>query len=189
MNQRIRCAVLCLLMMMAGTRQVMASPDQPFIVESVNSRLNETVYFLNVVFTISLPEHIVSAVDQGFDLPLVMEIEAFQRKSMWFDEKIVFIKQQYRVGYHSLLDEFSVLDVNSGIRRYYQSLDKAMESLTVLMDYPAIDKNTLTSGTRYALRLRFGVDGAELPLPLKSSSLWRKKWNIKSEWFKWELQP
>lgn len=190
LKSRIRVfQVCCLLIVAAGLRPLWAQSERAFVVESVNAQLSEAVYFLNVVIAIHLPEHIERAVEQGFDLPLVMEIEVYRQKTMWFDKKIVLIKQQYRVSYHSLLDEYSILDVNLGARTYFTSLNKAMEQLSVLMDYPALDKNTLASGKVYSVRLRFGLDDAELPLPLKSSSLWREEWDIKSDWFDWELNP
>lgn len=190
LKSRIRVFKVCfLLIVSAGLRPLWAQSEHAFVIESANTQLNESVYFLNMVVAIDLPAHIERAVEQGFDLPLVMEIEVYRQKSMWFDEKIVLIRQQYRVGYHSLLDEFSILDVNAGARAYFTSLDKAMEQLSVLMNYPALDKNTLVSGKVYDMRLRFGLDDAELPLPLKSSSLWREEWGIKSDWFEWELNP
>ena len=181
--------ICCLMIVSTGLRPAWAQSGQAFVVESVNTQLSEAVYFLNMVIAIDLPEHIERAVEQGFDLPLVMEIEVYRKKSMWFDEKIVLIRQQYRVSYQSILDEYSIFDINAGARTYFASLDKAMEQLSVLMNYPALDKNTLISGKVYDMRLRFGLDDAELPLPLKSSSLWREKWEIKSDWFEWELNP
>jgi hypothetical protein len=39
-------------------------------------------------------------------------------------------------------------------------------------------------------RLRVGIDVDELPLPLKSSSLWDNDWGLQSDWFEWEInQP
>ena len=32
-----------------------------------------------------------------------------------------------------------------------------------------------------------GIDSDELPLPLKSSSLWDNDWDLKSDWYEWEV--
>ncbi len=165
-----------------------AEDQAAFTIQSVNSQLHESVYFISAVFDIRLPGYIAKAVEEGFELPLAMEIEAYRRKTLWFDEQVVYIRQQFRINYHALLEEYSVLDVNAGMRNFFGSLDKALNHLTVLLDYPGLDGNTLLPDERYRVRLRFGIDGAELPLPLKSSSLWQNDWDLGSGWFEWELK-
>ena len=179
----------CLIVAAVQPRLSHAQPQDSFVVESVNSQLNESVYFLNAVFSISLPDYIANAIEQGIELPLVMEIEAYRYRLLWFDKRIVYIKQQYRIGYDALLDEFSLFNVNAGMLRYYSSLEKALMSLTVLIDYPGLDNNALVPGEKYNMRLRFGIDSIELPLPLKSTSLLKNNWELKSDWFEWELNP
>lgn len=178
------------LMLMVITLCPSYADDEPaFVITSVNSRLNESVYFLNAVIEIKLPYYIKSAVDQGFDLPLVMEIEGFRKRNLWFDEKVVYIRQQYLLRYHTLLDSVSILDINAGNRLYYASLEEAIARLSVLINYPALDNNSLQEGKFYNARIRFGIDSGELPLPLKSSSLWKNDWDLKSDWVEWELNP
>lgn len=180
---------ICLMVTVFALRPSYADDAPAFAVASVNSTLNGSVYFINAVFEINLPYYIKSAVDQGFDLPLIMEIEVFRSRGMWFDEKVVYIKQQYLLRYHALLDSVSILDVNAGNRLYYASLDEAIARLSVLIDYPALDNNRLQDGKYYNARIRFGIDSSELPLPLKSSSLWENDWDLKSDWVEWELNP
>lgn len=180
---------LSLILLVICLRPSYAEDEAAFMVSSVNSKLNETVYFINAVFEIRLPHYIKSAVDQGFDLPLVMELEGFRQRNLWFDEKVVYIKQQYQLRYHTLLDAVSILDINAGSRLYYASLEEAIAHLSVLIDYPALDNNSLQKGKFYSARIRFGIDTGELPLPLKSSSLWKNDWDLKSDWVEWELNP
>lgn len=180
---------ICLILAAIALRPSYANDTPAFEVVSVNSKLNESVYFLNAVFEINLPGYIDSAVDQGFDLPLIMEIENFRQRRMWFDEQVVYIKQQYLLRYHTLIDAVSILDRNAGSRLYYASLDEAIAQLSVLIDYPALDNNSLREGEFYRARIRFGIDSSELPLPLKSSSLWKNNWDLKSKWVDWNLTP
>ena len=163
--------------------------DTAFSIENASSQLDDTVYFLNAVLKVRLPDYIVSAINQGFDLPLVVEIEVHRQRSMWFDERVIFIRQQYRLSYHTLLDEYSLLDVNSGMRRYFPSLEKAIAAFSVMFQYPAVDRNSLDPKKDYMIRCRVGVDGAGIPLPLKSSSLWQNDWDLRSDWSEWELDP
>jgi hypothetical protein len=55
--------------------------------------------------------------------------------------------------------------------------------------YPMFDiSNINQSGLAY-VRIRSGIDVDELPLPLKSSSLWDNDWELESDWFEWDIAP
>jgi len=175
---------LCLLLVSAS-----AQDHRVFVVKSIGTQLHGNVYFLNAVFDIRLPPYMLSAFEQGFDLPLAMEIEVFEHHRFWFDKNIVTIRQQYRIQYHTLLDTVSVLNVNAGSQHDYASLKEALASLTVILDYPLLDKNPLDPEQQYSARLRFGIDEAELPVPLKNSVLWAHNWNLVSDWAEWDITP
>ena len=165
-----------------------AYAQKEFVIKSANTQLDESVYFLNAVFEINLPAYISEAFEQGFALPLAMQVEVFRERGFWLDKSVVTIKQQYRIQYHAMLDTVSLFNVNSGHRLHFSSLDEALNYLTVLLNYPLLDNNLLDSNERYNARLHFGVDHIELPIPLKSSSLWKNDWSIVSEWFKWDVK-
>jgi hypothetical protein len=177
------------LMLIVQPCSIEAQSDEPFVIESVNTHLKGDVFFLNAVFNIHLPFYITDAIEQGFNLPIVIEIEFYRDKRFWFDEQVVYIKQKYQLNYHPLLDAVSVFDVNSGRRQYYSSLKEAMRHLSVMLNYPVLDKNTLSEDQSYSGRLRIGVDQSELPVPLKSSSLWKNNWDLNSDWLDWTVIP
>ena len=176
-----------LLLITLLLKPVNSQAQDEFVIKSVNTQLNETVYFLNAVFEISLPDYIVSAFDQGFVLPLLIEIEVSRNRLFWFDKDVVIIKQRYRMQYHAMLDSVSLLDVNSGNRQYFSSLDETLNHLTVLLNFPLLDNNALDQQKKYSARLNFGIDNAALPIPLKSSLLWKNDWHIGSDWFEWDI--
>lgn len=168
---------------------VSASNHAVFEVKSAQTQLVGSVYFLNAVFEINLPPHIIAAFEQGFDLPLAMEVEVFQHNNFWLDKEIVMIKQNYRIQYHTLLDTVSVSNQNAGSRHYYSNLKEALSALSVLLDFPLLDKHALTAGEQFSARVRIGIDEAELPVPLKTSGLWNDQWDLVSDWKEWEITP
>jgi hypothetical protein len=185
--KRLILAWVVSLLLLVQPCSAAAQAAAPFSVKSVNMHLKGDVFFLNAVFDIHLPFYITKAIDQGFDLPLVIEIEFYRHKSFWFNEQIVYIKQQYQLNYLPLLDAFSVFDVNSGRRQYFASLNEAVQHLSVMLDFPVLDKNTLIENESYIAQLRMGVDQSELPVPLKSSSLWKNNWDLYSDWYEMEV--
>jgi hypothetical protein len=185
--KRLMLAWVVSLMLIVQPCSVAAQEGDPFIVKSANSHLKGNVFFLNAVFEIQLPFYITDAIDQGFNLPLMVEIEFYRQKSFWFNKQIAYIKQQYQLNYHPLLDAVSVFDVNSGRRQYFSSLSEAVQQLSVILDFPVLDENNLSENDSYLARLRMGVDQSELPVPLKSTSLWKNNWDLISEWYEWEF--
>ncbi len=179
--------VLYLLLMFLILTPGYAHAQKEFVIKSVNTQLDDTVYFLNAVFEINLPDYITSAINQGFDLSLAMEVEIFEKRKFWFDKPVVMIKQQYRIHYHPMLDTVSLLNVNSGILLSFSSVEQSFNYLTVLLNYPLLDSNALNQREQYNARLHFGIDNSELPVPLKSSSLWKNDWDLVSEWHEWDI--
>jgi hypothetical protein len=179
--------VFYLLLITMVLKSANGHAQKEFVIKSVNTQLNETVYFLNAVFEINLPDFIVEAFEQGFEIPLSMEIEISRKRGFWFDEAMVTIKQQYRIQYHAMLDSVSMLNVNSGNRLNFSSLEDALNKLTVLLNFPLLDNNALIPNEHYSARLNFGIDNTALPTPLKSSSLWENDWHIGSNWYEWDV--
>lgn len=176
-----------LFLMFLLLRFSVAHAENEFVIKSVNTQLNGTVYFLNAVFEINLPDYIVSSVEQGLVLPLAMEIKISRNRWFWFDDDVVTIRQQYRIQYHALLDSVSLLNINSGNRLYFSTLKDTLNQLTVLLNYPLLDNYSLSQGEYYQARLSFGIDNTELSIPLKSSSFWKNNWNISSDWYEWNI--
>jgi hypothetical protein len=187
--KRLILAWVVSLMLMVQPCSVAAQAGDPFIVKSAGTHLKGKVFYLNAVFDIHLPFYITDAIDQGFKLPLLVEIEFYLHKSFWFNEQIVYIKHQYQLNYHPLLDAISIFDVNSGTRQYFSSLNEALQHLSVILDFPVLDQNILVDNRSYTARLRMGIDQTELPVPLKSSSLWKNNWDLTSEWYEWKVTP
>ena len=178
---------LYLFLVLLLMRPSYALAEKEFVIKSASTQLNESVHFLNAVFEINLPEYISLAFDQGFDLPIALQIEVFRQRSFWLDEEVVTIKQKYRLQYHSMLDSISLLNVNAGSQLHFSSLEEALMHLTVLLNFPLLDNNALKDNEYYNARMNIGIDNAELPIPLKSSSLWKNDWSIVSEWYEWEI--
>ena len=158
-----------------------------FVVERAAFTLDNELLLLDVKFDSQLPDYITLAVDQGFAVPIMFEIEIRASKRYWFDDRIVSLKQKYLLHRQPLLDAFVVTNVNTAERHYFDDRKAAVVFIEVVYNYPMLDINNLAPDRDYYARLRFGIDADELPLPLKSSSLWDNDWDLKSDWYVWEI--
>ena len=165
-----------------------AKDGEAFVVRHADFTLDETLLRLDLVVDSVIPGYILLAIDQGFAVPMMFEVEIRSPRDYWFDPRIVSLKQQYLLQYQPMLDSFVVLDVNSSQRSYFDNRDHAVEFIEVVYNYPMLDINNLAPDREYYARVRFGIDSDELPLPLKSSSLWDNDWDLKSDWYEWEVE-
>ena len=186
---RCRDGVLTGLVLMLFTAfAVQAQDDDPFVVEHADFRLDKNVLMLDLAVNSELPGYIEIAIDQGFAVPVMFEVEIRSERSYWFDKKVVSLKQQYRLHHLPILDSFVVFDVNSSERSYFDNRKAAVQSIEVVYNYPMLDVNNLAVDKKYYARVRYGIDIDELPLPLKSSSFWDNDWDLQSDWYEWEIR-
>ena len=176
----------CLVMMVSQSSS--AQDGDSFIIEEAEFTLDQGWLMLDMVVASEIPNYISIALDQGFAVPLMFEIEIRSKKRYWFDDRIVSLKQQYLLHRLPMLDAYVVLDINNSLRHYFQERKAAVQFVEVVYNYPMLDINNLAACREYYARARFGIDTDELPLPLKSSSLWDNDWDLKSDWYEWEVK-
>lgn len=177
---------LALLMLAVGVS--MADDAEPFVVRSADFNLDQSLLLLDLAVDSEIPDYILIAIDQGFSVPIMFEVEILASKRYWLDDRVVSLKQQYLLHYQPMLDSYVVFDVNSSERRYFDNRRSAVRFIEVVYNYPMLNIMNLTPDRKYYARVRFGIDSDELPLPLQSNSLWDDDWDLKSDWYEWDLQ-
>jgi len=188
-HRRRQLGTICGLAILLLMTPLFADEDGvAFRIQSAYFSLNETQLELNFEIEIKLPTYISSAIDHGFAVPLMFEVEILTPKKYWLDEKIVSLKQQYQLHFLPMLSSYVIFDLNEGQRYYFDSLGEAVNYLQVVYNYPMLDINNISDGRSYYARIRFGIDGDELPVPLKSSSLWDNDWGLRSDWYEWDVE-
>ena len=179
---------LMLLLVSLTLATAVQGEDTPvFEIKHAEFDLDGSMLFLDARIAIELPEYIEIAVDQGFAVPMSFEVEILQDRKYWFDRNIVSLKQQYMLHFLPMLDAYVITDVNRSSRTYFDSREQAVRSLRRISQYSMFDIGNIDAGLTVYARMRFGVDSDELPLPLKSSSLWANDWDLQSDWFNWDF--
>ena len=179
-------ALLLLLALACGPSP--AEEDDPFVIQRAEFNLDKSLLLLVLVVESEIPDSISIAIEQGFAVPIMFEVEIRASKRYWFDDRVVSLKQQYLLHHQPMLDSYVVFDVNNSERRYFDNRQAAVQFIEVVYNYPMLDINNLAPDREYYARVRYGIDADELPLPLKSSSLWDNDWDLKSDWYEWPVR-
>ena len=178
---------LALAMLISGTA-TLAQDSDPFVVKRAEFKLDDSMLMLDLEVDSNIPSFITIAIDQGFAVPMMFEIEIRVAQAYWFDPKVVSLKQQYTLHHQPMLDSFVVLDVNTSERHYFEQRKAAVDFIELVYNYPMLDIDNLAADKNYYARVRFGIDIDELPLPLQSSWFWDSDWDLQSEWYEWEIK-
>ena len=186
LRMRFSAGLALLLMICSG--QSMAQDAEAFVVRRAEFTLDQSLLRLNLVIDSKIPEYISIAIEQGFSVPIMFEVEIRSTKRYWFDDRIVSLKQQYHLQHQPMLDSYVVFDVNNSERLYFDSREAAVRFVEVVYNYPMFNIDNMAPEREYYARVRYGIDTDELPLPLKSSSLWDNNWDLKSDWYEWEVR-
>ncbi len=164
--------------------------ESEFNIKTASFTMRDSLLLLDSTIEIELPQYINRAIDQGFAVPLMFEVEVLKYSQYWFDKKLLSLKQKYQLHYLPMLSSYAIYDVNADQRMYFNSRQEAVFYLEVIYAYPLFDITNINQSEPVYARLRVGIDVDELPLPLKSSSLWDNDWGLQSDWFEWEInQP
>ena len=180
--------VALVLAMLVGGTTTLAQDKDPFVVKRAEFKLDDSLLMLDLEIDSNLPDFITIAIDQGFAVPLMFEIEIRADQAYWFDDREVSLKQQYTLHHQPLLDSYVVLDVNTSERHYFDERKAAVDFIELVYNYPMLDIDNLAADKNYYARVRFGIDIDELPLPLQSSWFWDSDWDLQSEWYEWEVK-
>ena len=181
-----RCGLVLLLCAMLAAAPARA--NDAFVVERAEFSLDDSLLLLDLVVASEIPDYIALAIEQGFAVPIMFEVEIRSSKRYWFDPRVVSLKQQYLLHHQPIRDSYVVLDVNTSERHYFDDRITAVKYIEVVYNYPMLDINNLAPNREYYARVRYGIDADELPLPLKSSSLWDNDWYLTSDWYEWEVE-
>ncbi|MFT4650038.1 MAG: hypothetical protein ACI8XX_000014 [Polaribacter sp.] len=164
-----------------------AQGEPAFNIRTASFTMQESLLLLDSTIEIDLPKYINKAIDQGFAVPLMFEVEVLKYSRYWFDEKLLSLKQQYQLHYLPMLSSYAIFDVNANQRMYFNSRQEAERSLNVINAYPMFDVANINQSGRVYVRMRAGIDVDELPLPLKSSFYSDNDWDLQSDWFEWDV--
>jgi hypothetical protein len=184
----------CLIRFVGLTVWLLSVPAQAdveagevFAVQSASFSLDQTLLELDLVVEIDLPDYISVAINQGFAVPLMFEVEIFANRNYWLDKKVVTVKQQYLLHFLPMLSSYVVYDVNAVKRHYFDDLSHAVRYIEVVYNYPMLDIGNFAYDREFYARTRFGIDSDELPIPLKPGLFWGGDWNKHSDWYSFEM--
>ena len=165
---------------------VVAAPAQ-FAVHDAKTVLSDEVYYLEAKLEYKFSEVVLTALDNGVTLTLVLDIEVYSPSRYLWEDVIATLEQRYQIQYHALSEQYLLRNLNSGSQFVYSSLDSALATLGKIERVPILDAHLLQTNEHYKVRVRSRLDLNSLPVPLQLKAYVSSEWWLSSGWYSWDL--
>ena len=109
-----------------------------FEVTEATTQLRNGVYELNAVFELSLPAAPRDALASGVPLYLTIDMQVLRERNWWWDETVAVLAQRYRLEFHALSGKYLAINLNTGVRRAFDTIDQTLSFVAWLRDFPLL---------------------------------------------------
>ena len=142
---------------------------------------------LTAQFDISLTSTIEEVLNKGVPLYFLLEFELIRPRWYWFDERLLYHQQEYRLSYNALTRQYRLGAGN--LHQNFTTLAEVLEVMSRVRRRIDIVPGSLRRDATYIAGLRFRLDTSQLPKPFQLNALVAREWNINSDWYRWTLAP
>ncbi len=181
-------AVLLTLSMVAAMAQNRSDRQGYFHVRSAETRLVDGVQVLNARLQLVLSDEALNALNNGVPLTIELTLEVLRIRRFMPDATDAQLDLRYELEYRPLSQRYIVRNINSADQDSFATLYSALNSLGRIDDLPVVDDSVLEPGGRYRMRLQALLSTRQYPAPLRILFFWRDQWQLKSDWFEWQLE-
>ena len=160
--------------------------DGALAVRSAYVNLNHGVIELNAHVAYPLNPTILKALQNGVTLSFDVEVKVDQVHHFWFNSNVIDVTLQRDLAYHVVTRRFVVRNVQTGEERTFSTVQKALDDLERVRDWPVLVESQLQGGP-YTISVRAGVRRGKLPASLRALLFWTDDWQRESPWYTWAL--
>ena len=159
-----------------------------FDVRSATTILDQKNYLLDARLQLFLSDEALNALNSGVPLTIELNIEIIRSRRFLPDAKEDELQFQYELEYRPLSQRYIVKDVQGGTQDSYATLFSALNKLGKVQDLILTQNNSLDPQANYRFRLQALLSTIQYSAPLRMLFFWRNQWELKSEWFEWQLK-
>jgi hypothetical protein len=180
----LRGALLSLCFALAIALPVKA---QGIEVRKAYAAISDEAYVVEAQFDIGLTHALEEVLNKGVALYFVLEFELIRPRWYWFDERVAYLQQEYRLSYNALTRQYRVGVAN--LHQNFATLGEALAVMSHVRRRQDIERGSIKRDERYIAGLRLRLDTSQLPKPFQLTAVGSRDWQIGSDWFRWTLTP
>ena len=159
-----------------------------FDVRSAKSVLIDQTHVLDARLQLFLSDEALNALNSGVPLTIELSIEFIRVRRFMPDDKEIELSFQFELEYKPLSQRYIVRDTVNDTQDSYATLFSALNRLGRIQNLFLVNDNELSNDSNYKMRLQALLSTKQYSAPLRMLFFWRSQWDIKSEWYEWQLQ-
>lgn len=140
---------------------------------------------LEAQFAIALTPTLEEVLNKGVSLYFLLEFELIRPRWYWFNERALYVQQEYRLSYNALTRQYR-LGVGN-LHQNFPTLPEALEVMSRVRRAVEADPSFLRRRETYIAGIRFRLDTSQLPKPFQLNAIVAREWNINSDWYRWQV--
>ena len=159
-----------------------------FDVRSAKSVLIDQTHVLDARLQLFLSDEALNALNSGVPLTIELNIEFIRVRRFMPDDKEIELSFQFELEYKPLSQRYIVRDTVNDTQDSYATLFSALNRLGRIQNLFLVNDKELSNDSNYRIRLQALLSTKQYSAPLRMLFFWRSQWDIKSEWYEWQLQ-
>jgi hypothetical protein len=159
-----------------------------FEVRSASTELVGGVHMLDARLQLVLSSEALKALNSGVPLTIEAQMQFIRSRRFYLDAVDAELAFRFELEYRPISQRYIVRNVNTGNQDSFATLYSALNSLGRIQRLPVIDESLLIPGREYRVRLRALLATEQYSAPLRLLFFWRDEWQLKSEWYEWNLE-
>jgi len=159
-----------------------------FNVRSASTHLVDGVQELDARLQLILSADALMALDSGVPLTIELNIDIIRVRRFMPDAVEAELVLQYELEYRPLSQRYIVRNLNSGDQDSFATLFSALNNLGRIQGLPILDNSLLNPDAKFRIRLRALLSTRQYSAPLRLLFFWRDQWQLKSDWYEWQLE-
>lgn len=134
-------------------------------------------------FTKTMEEAILAGVPTTF----TFVFDLYQKRSYWWDQKIVRHIIQHTIKYDNVKKVFQVSSTNNSEAATFQTFDSAKRAMADLNGIMIVSVKELASSESYYLKMKAKLEKVSLPLHMEYLFFFVSLWDFETKWYTEEV--
>lgn len=149
--------------------------------------IENNTYYLDASYDFELSEEAYKALRHGISFEIHAHFQLRLKRAWLWDETISEKTLIYKLEHKPLTENFLTIDLLTGLRHSYDSLEAALNHIKTISKMTLFDQDLLIENKTYLARIRTFLDIESLPPPMRPQAYFSPNWDLSSEWYEWEL--
>jgi len=179
--------VIALALLLFAT--VTIADDEPDVeIEFASLLLQDETYLLDAHINYNLSEQAIEAVNNGVTLTFNVDFSANKPRKWLWNEELFEVRFPYQLKYHTFAETYQVINLTTSLQLNFSSLEAALSSLGSMSELPLYNLPT-HEGFAPNFTLQAYLHIKSLPLPMRPLAYVTPGWYLRSDLYKWQLNP